>query len=264
MERFIEKVSQRMMELKEIIQIKEKELENAPEGLVNVAKIGNRVQFYFKRSPDDSAKKYLKNKDKPFVKQLCQKDYDQKVLSVASKELKELERLIRNYPKESYEEIFDKINICRKEFVQPVVISDDVFVANWKQMEFQGKGFWDNTPEFYTDNDERVRSKSEILIANTLKKHGIPYKYEAPIHLSGYGVIHPDFTVLNVRLRKEIYWEHLGMVDNASYLEEALHRIDMYEKNGIFPGDKLILSHESLKYPTNTKSVEKLIYQYLK
>ena len=43
---------------------------------------------------------------------------------------------------------------------------------------------------------------------NDLKeKHNVPYHYEAPLYLKGRGIIHPDFTVLNIRTRQEYYWE---------------------------------------------------------
>jgi len=70
-------------------------------------------------------------------------------------------------------------------------------------------------PELYTAKGERVRSKSEIIIADSLMRAGVPYRYEFPIILNGYGKIYPDFTVLNVGLRKELYWEHLGMMDDS-------------------------------------------------
>ena len=56
----------------------------------------------------------------------------------------------------------------------------------------------------------------------------------------------------------------MGLMDDSNYSEEAMRRIDMYEKNDIFPGKKLILSHETLKKPINTRNIEKIIYQYLK
>lgn len=56
----------------------------------------------------------------------------------------------------------------------------------------------------------------------------------------------------------------MGLMDNFEYAEEALRRIDMYEKNDIFPGDKLILTHETAKSPINSKIIEKIIVQYLK
>ena len=52
-------------------------------------------------------------------------------------------------------------------------------------------------------------------------------------------------------------------VDGHEYAEEALRRIDMYERNDIFPGDTLILTHETLKYPLNSRNIEKMILKYL-
>lgn len=108
-----------------------------------------------------------------------------------------------------------------------------------------------------------MRSKTEILIANALNKHGIPYHYEKPLYLDGYGTIHPDFTVLNVRLRKEFYWEHMGLMDDVDYAEKALQRITAYEKNGYFPGTELILTHETQKYPMDSRLIDKMIRRYL-
>ena len=77
-------------------------------------------------------------------------------------------------------------------------------------------------------------------------------------------MIHPDFTVLNVRKRKENLWEHMGKMDDENYRDYALNRIIDYEKQGIFPGDKLILTHETLNNPINSKIIEKTILNYLK
>ena len=108
-----------------------------------------------------------------------------------------------------------------------------------------------------------MRSKTEILIANALNKFGIPYHYECPLYLEGYGIVHPDFTALNIRLRKLYYWEHNGMMDDPDYLENALYRITMYEKNDIYPGDKLIITHETSTRPINSKSIEAMIQKFL-
>jgi len=81
--------------------------------------------------------------------------------------------------------------------------------------------------------------------------------------LKGYGLIHPDFTVLNVKLRKEFYLEHLGLMDDEEYRENALRRVLAYERAGIFPGEQLILTHETGKCPLDVRIVEKLITHYL-
>ena len=64
----------------------------------------------------------------------------------------------------------------------------------------------------------------------------IPYKYEAPIQLKGYGTVYPDFTLLNVRTREIYYWEHLGMMDNQEYIQKTFVKINTFVINGIFPG----------------------------
>lgn len=92
---------------------------------------------------------------------------------------------------------------------------------------------------------------------------GIPYVYEVPLYLEGYGYIKPDFVVLNKKNRREYYWEHLGMMDNKEYCEKAIKKIETFEKNGIFPGENLILTYETYEQPLNIKVVEKLISEYL-
>ena len=50
--------------------------------------------------------------------------------------------------------------------------------------------------EIYTERGERVRSKSEKIIADKLFLQNIPYHYERPIYLKGFGMVYPDFCCL--------------------------------------------------------------------
>lgn len=262
MSEFLEKLDERIATLKKIVATKEKELLSAPEGALHVSKTGNRIQYYLKQESLEKKKRYLKNSEEQVIKKLCQKDYDQKVLQAAQKELYQLKRLRNSYPEQLCDDIYETLSIHRQKHVQPIVLPDEEFVAQWEQSEYIKKGFADNAPEYYTDKDERVRSKSEIMIANALHKHNIPYKYEAPFYLSGYGTVYPDFTVLNVRLRKEFLWEHLGMMDDAMYVDKALKKIDTYAKNNIFPGEKLVLTHETSFRPISTRIIDRMIECY--
>lgn len=257
-------IDERIAFLQELLQRKKKEIQKAPKGLLNVARKENRIQYYFKSSSKDKVRKYLKKSQNSLIKALCQKDYDERIVDAAEKELSHLIKLQNDYKRGNCEAIYQKLIPERRKWVEPIELSDEEFVAQWLEQDYPRKTFRDGTPEYYTDNGERVRSKSEILIANALKKNGIPYRYEAPLYLNGLGTIHPDFTVLNVRERKEYYWEHLGKMDEPEYIENALQRIDSYEKNNIFPGSQLILSHETLHNPINSRTIEKMIVQYLK
>lgn len=131
----------------------------------------------------------------------------------------------------------------------------------------KGKSFLeDDKTEFYTIKGERVRSKSEKIIADELYRNGIPYKYEMPMELEGWKkkvLIYPDFTVLNKRTGKKWIIEHLGMMDKPAYYENAMQKVSTYEKNGILLGDRLIVLHETSGTPLNTVVLKKYIEKYL-
>lgn len=155
------------------------------------------------------------------------------------------------------------MNAYRKELIKPIIESDEQFAKNWINVSYVQKIVGDDVPEIFTENGERVRSKSEKMIADKLRQLQIPYRYEAPLRLNRNSVLHPDFTVLNVRTRKEYYYEHFGMMDNPEYVENAMKRIELYEKNGIFPGDKLLFSWGTQVSPLNMKVVEAIIRKFL-
>ena len=63
--------------------------------------------------------------------------------------------------------------------------------------------------------------------------------------------------------RKQYYYEHFGMMDNPDYAERAIRRIELYESNGIFPGDQLLCSWETKAHPLDMKLVDAMIKKYL-
>ena len=109
----------------------------------------------------------------------------------------------------------------------------------------------------------KMRSKSEVLIANIFTDLGAPYLYEFPVYLGYYGTRFSDFLVLNVRLRKVFYCEHFGMMDNADYCAKSLEKIHAYEKSGHFPGSDLIIFHETSNKPLDTQLVRSIAEHYL-
>jgi len=135
-------------------------------------------------------------------------------------------------------------------------MSDEDYIKQWLAISYESKSFTENdATEYYTDNGERVRSKSEILIANILKSLDIPYKYECPIKL-GKITMYPDFTILDVKERREKYLEHFGMMGDIDYVNNMMLKIATYEQNNIFIGDRLICTFESAKRPLNISALK--------
>ena len=243
---------------------KEKALNNTPEGSLRLCSSGNRTQYYHRKNPKDSSGIYICQKDIQLARKLAQKDYDHKVLRAAEKELCAIGRYLKTYPAFNAEEIYESLHKDRRTLISPIIETDTQLIQRWNAVTYQSKEFYGETPEFYTARGERVRSKSELIIADLLCKEGVPYRYEYPVSLKGMGKIYPDFCVLNVNRRKEWYWEHLGMMDDPAYAEKALQKIASYEQNGIFPGESLILTYETRKNPINQKIVMLMIQRYLK
>ena len=49
------------------------------------------------------------------------------------------------------------------------------------------------------------------------------------------------------------------MLDDPQYASKAVQRIEAYEKNKIFPGDRLLLTFETSNRPMNMRLFESMI-----
>lgn len=93
---------------------------------------------------------------------------------------------------------------------------------------------------YSTVKGDRVRSKSEVIIANLLAQNGISYEYEKKLEYEKGKWIDPDFTI-TLPDGRELYWEHLGMLGVESYDKRWLEKQDIYDN--YFSG-KLIVTYE--------------------
>ncbi len=242
----------------------EKNLKAAPEGTLRISSSSGHTQYYHRLNPSDRRGTYLPVSKIKLVRQLAQKGYEEKVLEAVLQEIEAITSYQTLLPEISADNIYEHLSDKRRALVESMIETDEAFIDRWKRVSFTGKSFSDDFPELYTRQGERVRSKSEVIIADLLSTEGIPYRYEYPVKLKNYGVVYPDFTVLNIRSRKEMYWEHFGMMDNSEYAEKAVHKISEYMKNGMFPGRDLIISFETRNFPMNTKDMQGMIDHYLR
>ena len=263
MDQLREALLEKKEELDKIIEHATNFLEKAPKGSLRITHNKGTVQYYLRSKPSDRVGTYIKKKEKKIIADLAQKDYEEKVLSLIRNQKAALERIIATYEEEQLMKIYETMSEDRKKLVQPYIVSDEKFIQQWKQAEYKVAYDPDEGEGIYTENGEAVRSKSEKILADKFKLMNIPYHYEKPLYLHGYGEVHPDFTVLNKRTRKTYYWEHLGLMDNKDYSEKAIKKIETMEKNGIFPGDNLILTYETMTHHLNMRTVDLLIRKYL-
>ena len=259
MSEFRNKIEERVRFLETVRKDTEKRLKNAPKGTLRICAGHNRIQFYHRQSPSDRIGKYLKKKEKSLAVSLAQKDYDQRLLKAIDTEIAALNLYLAKVSPAAPEDLQYQLSEQRRLLITPAFETDEMYIRKWSSEPFTGKEMTGEAPDYETDKGEIVRSKSELIIANTLAKLGIPYKYECPLFLRGFGIIYPDFTVLQVRKRKEIYWEHLGMMDDPDYARKAVKKIQLYNTNKLFQGDRLLITSETSQTPINIKQIKAII-----
>ena len=240
----------------------DKKLKGFPSGSIKVCRRGNNVYFYY--IGKDGTLKLLNASDQKLIGDLIQKRYLEKVLNATQKEISALRRAIKQYTEITAEQIFYQLKEDRQKFVKPIVQTDEQYVRDWLATPYTPKGFDEGDPVFPTRKGERVRSKSEMIIADRLLANGIPYKYECPIMVNGK-IIHPDFTILRVSDRKILYLEHCGKADDPDYAEKRIvRRINDYGQAGIIQGDNLFLTFESSKTPFDVRVLDQMITRCFK
>ena len=239
-----------------------KRLEKAPEGSLRVSKTHGTCQFYNKTELYQPGK-YIHSKDRPLAVRLAQKGYDKKLLEALTGQQKAIEKFIKDYNPDAAIEVYEKLSAPRKELVTPEFLSDEEFIKQFLNEPYTRLGFKDTDQEFYTANGERVRSKSEILIADALLRNKVPYLCEFPVYDNGVIFAAPDFKCLNVRLRKIFYWEHLGKLGDQDYVNRNANKFEEYTLSKDFDESSLILTFETENHPLNTKVIEEKIRRYL-
>ena len=252
----------RKYSLEHIIETAEKALKKAPKGSLRIAHKHNTPQYYFCEEGSITYK-YLSKKKMPLITALAQSQYHSKILALAKKELKKVNDLLAVRQNGIAEDVYKKYKKDRQKLIKPIQDTDEEYIEKWLQVDYSKKEFTEDFPDYITNKGERVRSKSEVIIANTLYEEKIPYRYEYPIMINGI-LLHPDFTVLDIRHRKEFLWEHLGMMDDPDYAASALNRILLLENANYFPGCNLIITHETSQKPLNTRLLRKMIHTYFK
>ena len=226
--------------------------------MLRVIRHGGGYQYFQRRKGSETNGEYIRKKDINKAIILAQIEYDERLLGTLQELKNTLEECMAEGIGNPFETALEQMHPGKRELVQPHYISDETYLKNWREQAYETLRFREDFPEYYTRGGIRVRSKSEVLIADMLDELSIPFLYEKPLQLKKK-TVHPDFTLLNIKERKEIYWEHFGMMDDREYRDEALMKIREYEASGFYQFDSIIWTFESSKNPMNTRGIRNMI-----
>ncbi len=234
--------------------VKEQVLKNAPAGTLIINKNKGHLQYYCKDARTNTTR-YIQKRHLEEVEQLAQKEYNKKVLVRLQTQIQQLEKTIEMLQKNDLLTVYDNLPESRQKLVEPVTLPGPEYVRRWLAIPYEHKPFAEGSVVHLTSSGLQVRSKSEVLIAETLTRLGIPFRYEYPVTL-GKVTLHPDFYCLNVATRQEVVWEHFGMLDEQDYFTNAVDKQNLYIQHGFIPGKKLIFTMESLENPLTLPAIE--------
>lgn len=263
MKGLLNKSKTRISVLEQAISVTEKDLGSFPRGHLRVSTSRNRNRYYHITESGDPVGKYLTKDHSGLAKTLAQKDYNEHFLKIARQELLQLEKVCSRLSERNADLAYLKLPDARKALVTPYIEPDELFVKKWLAQLFKANPYLPECKIYDTRRGDKVRSKSEAIIADMLLDLGIPYHYEKPIRLKGGAKRYPDFTLLKVSTRQELYLEHFGLLDDEDYRNSSLIKMTEYRQNGIYPGKNLLFTYETQGFPLDINGFKKMLSDLL-
>ena len=252
----------RVEALERALKMAERELKRAPGGRLRISKSGNRDRFYWVTEKLDMKGQYIPKEENQKVKALAQKDYAERFIKAASAERDYWEKALEKLTAFSTDTAYEKLSDKRKALVSPYIVPDERYAQLWQAADYTPSPYNAENRRHPTRRGEMVRSKSEVMIANVLDDLGIPYRYEQGLRLKDGHTYYPDFTLLDLRTREEVYLEHFGILDDPQYLARACKKMHDYEENGIFPGVNLLATFETSVAPLNAEITREMLQRF--
>lgn len=274
MNNIVKEANREINRLTEALKMIEKFQKHEPKGCLVCRRRNSKPLFYHQYIDGFTGKKktdYIRKKNASLAGILAQKQYYALMKPIILKDLRILKSLVSRYQAEEINKVYEDLSPERKELIVPIKDSREEAIWKWNKVQEELRmqdavpnSLYSEKLRFKTGQGEFVRSKSEVIIANMLYeyKDKLMYAYEQPLVLrGGYGevVIHPDFTIINLRTGKITYYEHFGLMDNPEYANDFVRKIKTYSKNNYVIGRDVIFTCETLEHPLDVEVLRKLV-----
>ncbi len=233
-------------------------INKAPKGQLILSKSGKQLKCYVSNGSNPI---YIPKKEFSKAEKLAVKKYYQLQCDEISQQIKMLDRIITSMQKSPSKA---QLLISENSIYHDILIEGLKNIFDIHEWEHEKYDTNDKNPENLIHrcvSGHVVRSKSEEIIANNLFMNHIPFRYEYKLTLKD-SVVYPDFTILNPKSRKIIYWEHFGMMDDINYRNRTFKKLRTYGNNGIIPTIDLITTYETKQHPIDSEQIQDIIDRY--
>ena len=217
------------------------ELRGMPDGHLSRRKCGDRYLYTWMRELETGRKTMGIQRDQAMISKLARKKYLQIAIKLLEEEIDRLTEFAKVHVPPEPAAVFERLPKIYRDIPEKMFFGPAQGADLWASQPYEANHFRPEEMIHVTSRGLRVRSKSELIIAEKLDQYEIPYRYEQMLHFENHS-FSPDFTILPGR--KPFYWEHCGMMGVPQYRRNNRWKIDMYERAGIVPWKNLIITYD--------------------
>ncbi len=127
-----------------------------------------------------------------------------------------------------------------------------------------------DNPDYHPENLQYVsssgilvRSKSELLIADTYTALRIPFFYESRIYLKDGSFITSDFKAFSPSKGRWMYHEHAGMITLPEYRNRFYKKMEDYISVNLYPQHDVLFTFDNPDGTINMQLIQILIRQFM-
>ena len=240
-------IKEELQREKQLFDFLELRREMVPPGSLVVNKYRND-EYYYQQIFDNGKRNcifldLLADEHREIIMELMEKKTIVHGLPILKNNIKAMERCLREL-RPYHPTMFKYGDLLSSDYY----LEGDVCVKEWKKKAECRNPYHRRDLVHDTKRGVKVRSKSEVLISDTLYDNGLLYKNEAALTIGGR-TVYPDFEILHPKTHELVWWEHLGRADDASYMQGSLEKLEEYGDAGINLGKNLIVTFETKEAP---------------
>ena len=259
-------MEQRKTELKSDLEAISKEIDEQafPEGRLVANKNGTGYKWFRvstdEANSDSTRRQYLKKTEEDLARQLVYKMYLKRHKDAAEKEIHAIDAYLKRAPKRLPESLLYECPEYARLLSDRLIPADEE-IRQWQAANYIMNPIFPDMRQIRTLRGERVRSKSETMIADALYRNNIPYRYECRLDID-YPDVYPDFTILHPKDRRILIWEHFGRMDEEEYINKYHIKMRTFVANGYIPSINLLTTFETKNDRFESVTVDWMLKQY--
>ena len=161
--------------------------EKLPEGRLTTKVVNGRL-FYYRVDKNTQKATYIPNHKKHLIFQLKQKRWLEESIKIMENNLKVQEKVLKQYKDYRAHSVEERLSRSYhggtlEQYEKEYLID----LRDWAEDSYRKNPYHEENLRYETSFGLRVRSKSELIIAELLHKYGIPFRYDAKVRVRGKG-----------------------------------------------------------------------------